>query len=123
MLQGETGMIIAAIVVAAVVMIIFNLTSHIWNKNRYKVDYCGSEAFYEGAKKTYKAGTKVKLYYTMEVSDMDMSFYLDDEYLNAKYDGKKGYLIEFVMPNHDVKLECRISESMTYVDNSDVADE
>ena len=83
---------------------------------KYKVDYDGGKIFYEGAQDFYPAGAQVELICTLMPSDIDISFYLNGEYLNAKYDGQKGYLLRFTMPEEDVLLECRIRESMTYVE-------
>ena len=54
---------------------------------------------------------EVKLYYKNFASDMEYSFYLDGEYIPLEFDAK-GAVIRFVMPEHDVKLECRVRGSM-----------
>jgi len=83
---------------------------------KYRIDYEGMDFFYEDAKDAYRAGEKVEFWCTLELSDLDMAFYLDNEYLDADYESGKGYRICFVMPEHDVKLECRISgDGSTYV--------
>ena len=81
---------------------------------RYKVDYNGQKDCYQGAKESYRAGQKVVLYYDLIATDTDYSFYLDGEPLNYGYDHEKGFEITFVMPEHDVKLECRSKNSMVY---------
>ena len=83
--------------------------------NKYNVDYCGAKDLYRGAKDSYKAGAKVKLYFELVATDTDYSFELDGESLNFTYDNKKGFIIRFTMPEHDVKLECITRNSMTYV--------
>ena len=82
---------------------------------RYKVDYCGQKSAYTGAKNSYRAGQTVVLYYEMIATDTDYSFYLDGEALRMTYEDRKGYKIEFTMPEHDVKLECRSRNSMVYI--------
>jgi len=79
--------------------------------NKYRVDYCGEKSSYQGAKGCYKPGTEVKLYYKNFRQDSDYSFYLDGEYIPLEFD-TKGAAIRFVMPAHDVKLECRARSSM-----------
>ena len=79
--------------------------------NRYQVDYCGEKSSYQGAKRAYKPGTQVKLYYKNFRPDSEYSFYLDGEYIPLEFDSK-GAAIRFVMPAHDVKLECRARSSM-----------
>ncbi len=84
-----------------------------YNKSqKYNVDYCGSKGCYSNAKDSYKAGTKVTLYFELIATDTDYSFTLDGEPVNWSYDEKKGFVIEFIMPVHDVKLECHSKNSM-----------
>lgn len=79
---------------------------------KYNVDYCGAKDCYSNAKDSYKAGTKVTLYYDLIATDTDYSFTLDGEPVKWSYDVKKGIVIEFTMPEHDVKLECHSHNSM-----------
>ncbi len=81
-------------------------------KNKYTIDYCGQEHCYTNAKSSYKAGSKVTLYYTTIATDTNYVFYLDDEKINYEYNDKKGLVIKFTMPNHNVKLECEATNSM-----------
>lgn len=78
----------------------------------YTIDYCGEKECYEGKKDSYPAGTKVKLYYNMIATDTDYSFYLDGQPLQYNYDSEKGFIIQFIMPKQDVKLECIMTNSM-----------
>ena len=82
---------------------------------RYRVDYDGVKELYVGAKDSYRAGQEVTLYYTMIATDTDYSFYLDGEPIDFDYDDRKGFIIRFTMPNHDVKLEYNSKNSMVYV--------
>lgn len=79
---------------------------------KYNVDYCGSKGCYSNAKDSYKAGSKVTLYFELIATDTDYSFTLDGEPVDWSYDEKKGFVIEFIMPEHDVKLECHSKNSM-----------
>ncbi len=81
---------------------------------RYKVDYGGRMDSYTGAKASYRPGQTVVLYYEFIATDTDYSFYLDGKPLRYTYDESKGFRIEFTMPEHDVKLECRSVNSMDY---------
>ena len=87
---------------------------------KYRVDYDGEEEFYDGAKPSYRAGETVTLYYTLMATDSDCSFYLDGESLNFTYVEGKGFEVRFVMPAHDVKLECVWTNTMEneYVEDS-----
>ena len=84
-------------------------------QTRYKVDYSGQKSAYQGAKDAYPAGTQVVLYYDMIATDTDYSFLLDGEGLGFTYEDGKGFRIEFTMPAHDVKLECRSRNTMEYI--------
>jgi hypothetical protein len=55
------------------------------------------------------------LYFELIATDTDYSFYLDGERINYKYDDRKGFVITFVMPEHNVKLECESHNSMEYI--------
>ena len=79
---------------------------------RYQVDYCGSKDCYSNAKDSYRAGTEVTLYFDLVATDTDYSFLLDGEPVHYTYDDRKGFVIQFTMPNHDVKLECNSKNSM-----------
>ena len=98
------------LIVVLEVTVMFGFTA--CGKDYYKVDYCGKKACYTDARDSYKAGKTVTLYYEMIATDTDYSFYLDGEYLNFGYDEGKGFVIKFVMPEHDVKLECKSVNSM-----------
>ncbi|MBO4422615.1 MAG: hypothetical protein J5879_04210 [Clostridia bacterium] len=79
---------------------------------KYKVDYCGQRQFYKRAKDGYRAGAAVKVYYYMIGTDTDYSFYLDGARLSPLFEGRRGYAVKFRMPDHDVKLICRSTNSM-----------
>ena len=103
--------IIVSIVILLVgVMVITGCSGN--SSDVYKVDYCGAKYCYKNAKDSYKAGTNVKLYFDLIATDTDYSFYLDGEKINYDYDENKGFIISFVMPEHDVKLECNSRNSM-----------
>ena len=82
---------------------------------KYRIDYGGDKDFYDGAKDEYRAGEKVVLYYDLIATDTDYSFYLDDEKINFGYSEERGFIIEFTMPDHDVRLRCESHNSMVYV--------
>lgn len=88
-------------------------------KKRYNVDYNQSMSLFKKAKKSYKAGKEVTLYFDCIATDTDYRFYLDNDTLNFTYDHKKGFIIKFIMPNHDVKLRVETNNSMcAYDENS-----
>ncbi len=93
----------AVIILVTVSMFAFSGCSETW----YKVDYCGQKEYYENAQDSYKAGSKVELYYTMIATEYNYTFYLDGKSIGYDYDEVTGYyVISFVMPDHDVELEC-----------------
>ena len=83
---------------------------------KYRVDYCGAKDCYRGAKDSYKAGTEVTVYFDLIASDTDYSFLLDGEPIDFDYDEKKGFIITFTMPAHDVTLDVSSVNSMLPVD-------
>ena len=79
---------------------------------KFQVDYCGQKDCYNNAKDAYKAGTEVTLYFELVATDTDYRFSLDGEPVPFSYDEKKGFVIQFTMPAHDVTLECSSVNSM-----------
>lgn len=105
-------------IITAVVLVILLVACILCACNKdekYNVDYCGSKEMYDKAKDSYRAGEKVTLYFKYIATDTDYSFYLDGERLNVDYDERKGFIISFTMPDHDVKLEYNSKNSMVYI--------
>lgn len=75
-------------------------------EERYRVDYCGQKEGYQNARDEYRAGERVKLYYGPIAVDADYTFYLDDESISHAVDERGLLVVEFIMPEHDVTLEC-----------------
>lgn len=100
------------LLLGGMVMILFGC-----GKKSYNVDYCGDQDFYENAESSYKEGEKVSLIYGVIATDTDYSFYLDDESIGYRYENGV-FVVDFVMPGHDVKLECRTVNSM---ENTNIA--
>ena len=48
----------------------------------------------------------------MIATDTDYSFWLDGAELSRDYDTKKGFILSFIMPEHDVKLHCSSRNTM-----------
>ena len=86
----------------------------------FKIDFNGQEFFYKDAagkepKTEYKAGERVLLYFDFVATDTNYYFYMDDESFNPGWDGDKhAYIIDFIMPEHDVKLFIDHKNSMRY---------
>ena len=93
----------------------------------HRIDYSGQKLFYcveipEGHRvqgrteygsihgttppDSYRAGEEVVLYFFMIATDTNYTFLLDGEPINPDYSHDKGYIIRFIMPDHDVRLEC-----------------
>lgn len=86
---------------------------------RYRVDYGGRKASFDGARDTYRVGAEVTLYYRFIATDTDYSFYVDGERINPDYRADKGYIISFTMPAHDVSVRVEARNSMVYVPETD----
>ncbi len=79
---------------------------------RYRVDYCGMKSAFPGAKDAYRAGELVTLDFPYIATDTDYRFYLDGEPLNTDYEHKRGFILRFTMPAHDVVLTVESRNSM-----------
>ena len=81
-------------------------------KPKYKLNLDGS---FKSKKAAYAAGEKVTVYYDIIGTDTDYSFCSDDVELRQSYSERKGYILSFVMPAHDVTLHVRATNSMMYI--------
>lgn len=79
---------------------------------KYRVDYDGCKGFYTNAKDSYRAGKEVELVFDLIATDTDYCFYLDGEPVDWTYDPDRGFVITFIMPEHDVKLTFTMVNSM-----------
>ncbi|MBO4823903.1 MAG: hypothetical protein J5487_00765 [Lachnospiraceae bacterium] len=72
----------------------------------------------ESSKTSYAEGEKVTVTFPAEYigTDTDYSFTSDSEDVDLKrdYSGKKGYVMKFTMPAHDVTISVRASNSMSF---------
>lgn len=80
------------------------------NKQKtYRIDYDGKQELFstlthgKAPKKAVKDDT-VTVCFEAVASDTRYEFYLDGERLNSRYDHQHGYIISFIMPDHDVTL-------------------
>ena len=78
----------------------------------YKIDYKGQQFAFEDsrtgnqASEQYAEGEHVVLCYRMVATDTNYYFYLDGTEYNPGYEDGKGYIIDFIMPGHDITLYC-----------------
>lgn len=79
---------------------------------KYTLDLNGRDCEFKNAKKSYKAGERVTLYYFMIATDTNYSFFVDGAYFNPDYETDKGYIISFDMPDHDVVVDVHAKNSM-----------
>ena len=68
---------------------------------------------FKNVKEGYAEGEKVQIYYNLIGTDMDYSFHIDGEKYNAYYKSGKGYEISFKMPDHDVEVTIKMSNTMS----------
>ncbi|MBQ9387434.1 MAG: hypothetical protein IJU01_02100 [Lachnospiraceae bacterium] len=104
----KQGMLTSLIVISAVAALFFAGCG----KPKYNVDYNGKKALYLNAEDSYEEGEQVNIVYKFIATDTDYTFTLDGEKLNVLYDDNGGFVISFVMPGHDVKLDCTQKNSM-----------
>ncbi len=108
LLIGGFILILAALTAIAVIVVKYIRTAG----KKYNADYGKQKQFYKGAKDKYRAGEKVRLYYDMIATDTNYTFYIDGKIINHGYDDKNGFVIEFTMPEHDIKIECTHKNTM-----------
>lgn len=72
----------------------------------YKVDYHGQMNRFVGAKENYAEGTEVEISYSFILTDTDYTFYVDGQKVTPEWNNKKGYIIRFNMPAHDIEVYC-----------------
>ena len=110
--------------VAAMIVLLFAGCS----ADRYKIEYNYKDAFLR-PKNSAKAGEKVTVIYKIKhiAADAGYTFYLDDEVIYYEY-CDKGIKMEFIMPEHDVKISYKMNTTMSpdiptgpdYSRNSDI---
>lgn len=81
-------------------------------KKCYKVDYHGQKNLFDGAKENYLEETEVEIAYSCIATDTDYSFYADGKEVCAEWNDKRGYIIRFTMPDHDIEVFCVEKNSM-----------
>ena len=81
---------------------------------RYNVDYHGQKSLFKGAKASYRAGQEVRITYDSIATDTDYNFYVVgvDGYDMTWADSGHGYVITFIMPDHDIEVYCEHHNSM-----------
>ncbi|MBR0113074.1 MAG: protease inhibitor I42 family protein [Clostridia bacterium] len=112
----KTVSLILALIIGGLMFLTF---PGCFSAEKYSVDYNGMKESYKGAKDSYREGAHVKIYYDIIATDTDYSFFLDGERINYTYDDNKGFVIEFTMPAHDVKLTMTSENSMEYRPSGD----
>ena len=80
-------------------------------RNKYKINYIGKYSNFASIKNKKapiyaRAGEKVTVCYPLGTTDTKYTFKLDDEILNPQYNHEKGYILSFIMPEHNVNLNC-----------------
>ena len=81
---------------------------------KYKVNF--DDGDFEIKKKSYPAGEAVTAYFPYVATDTDYSFHIDpdDTKLDISFDGQRGYVLSFTMPEHDVTLSYDSRNTMEY---------
>ena len=72
------------------------------------------EDSWANVRSSYRAGSKVTIYYKEEMSgtDTDYSFYVDGVKTNVQYKNRRGFKLSFVMPEHDAVVTVQAVNSM-----------
>lgn len=88
------------------------------SEKKYKVDYNGQKDFLKGAKDLYKAGEEVRVSYNFIATDTSYYFFIDGEPVNPDFSEAEGFIIKFIMPEHDVSLKIESVNSMLRADKA-----
>ncbi len=86
---------------------------------KYRVIF--DDSTFETERTLYSPGEEVTVRYDMIATDTDYSFYSDDVDLKVDFDG--GYVLSFVMPEHDVTLRVESRNTMEYDPDAHKAEE
>lgn len=109
---------IAVIVIIAIFLIF--LIGFLTSRKTEKYTVICIDSLFENVKKSYRPGETVKIYFPYVATDTDYFFYLDGERIgNYSYSDKKGFVITFTMPAHDVELTCDSRNSMVAYANAE----
>lgn len=86
------------------------------NTTKYKLNLDGYGL--SSKKDEYPSGAKVKVIFAEEHigTDTDYRFVSDDVKLDTKYKERQGFVITFIMPDHDVTIEAISTDSMSDLD-------
>ncbi len=71
---------------------------------------------FDNVHKAYAKGERVEIYLSNIGTDTDYAFYVDGVAYDALYDAAKGYVINFTMPDHDVEVTVKATNSMDMSD-------
>ena len=108
------AVLIVVAILAVVAVCIVLLKSRGGSGDRYSIEY-DSKALYHGAKDSYKAGQNVTLRFPYVATDTSYGFYLNGLSIDSTYSDKGGFILSFVMPPYDAKLECVTRNDMAYI--------
>ena len=78
----------------------------------YNVDYSGAKPLYKGAKDSCRGGSTVRVFFDFIAADTTYKFFVDGQELSPDRSSEHGFIICFVMPDHDVKLTRLQNNSM-----------
>ncbi len=102
-MEGALALLIGSFGLAGIGMILLALY---FSVPTYSIDYCGQKKSYKGARNRYRSGKKVRLTYHLIATDTQYRFWLDGKELKYDYSENDGFLLHFIMPPHDTRLEC-----------------
>lgn len=91
------------------------------NQATYRIDYAGKKYWFCAMTESgeqiappeqAKAGEELVIYYPMIATDTDYSFLVDGMSFRPDYRRETGFVFRFVMPDHDITIECNERNSM-----------
>lgn len=98
-----------------IIFIIIIGTIFLYENSRPKYKLELDEFLFKTKKTTYKKGEKVKIVFSFIATDTDYTFYIDGKSINPEYKNNS-FIIQFKMPDHDVKVDYDSKNTMEYVE-------
>ena len=83
---------------------------------KYHVEYNGKKDLFKYAEDFYEEGSSVRLIYDLIATDTNYSFYVNEEKPHVVYENY-AFVIEFVMPDHDVEIRIEKDNTTTKLVN------
>lgn len=80
----------------------------------YALHFANGISSFPNAKETYRPGECVRIYYPFVATDTRYSFFVDDVSITPSFSPDKGFILEFMMPDHDATIRIEAENIMLF---------